>query len=306
MVKRVARKRRQTTGDSKPDAGRANSERAKSGRSNSGRSDSMQSDFRHPLRKRAIVVSLLSVATTLAFAGSLLARRGGASAPTVAHQIVRIFPHDQGAFCQGLAFDGETLFESTGQYGRSSIRRVNLETGQVEQQLNLDKRLFGEGLTLFDDKIIQLTWKQRLGYIYDAKTLKLLKTFRYNGQGWGITYDGEHLIVSDGSDRLKFWDPNSFAVVRTIRVKDGGRAVRKLNELEYVNGEILANVWYSDRIAMISPETGEVNGWIDLSRVPHKPRDREAVLNGIAYGDGRLFVTGKNWPKLFEIKLNGD
>ena len=218
-------------------------------------------------------------------------------------KVINTFPHDKHAFCQGLDFDGKTLFESTGKYGKSSIRRVNLETGKVEKELRLDHRLFGEGLTLFNDKVIQLTWKQGLGYVYDADTLKPLGTFRYAGEGWGLTHDGEHLIMSDGTDRLRFLDPDSFESVRTIRVKDGRQRIRKLNELEFVNGQILANVWKSDRIAIICPKTGRVTGWIDLSGLLSEPVGREAVLNGIAYEDGRLFVTGKFWPHLFEIKL---
>ena len=226
------------------------------------------------------------------------------NSPTVySFEVVGTYPHDKRAFCQGLDFDGKTLFESTGQYGQSSIRRVNLETGKVEKQLQLDRRLFGEGLTLFNDKVIQLTWKRGLGYVYDAKTLKPLRTFKYAGEGWGITHDGYHLIMSDGSDKLQFLDPDSFALVRTIRVQDNGRPVRLLNELEFVRGQVLANVWYSNRIAIIAPRTGKVSGWIDLSGLLSKPVGREAVLNGIAWEDGRLFVTGKNWPQLFEIKL---
>ena len=255
----------------------------------------------------ALVLAILAALTAIGLANSSLSRRRDtplAAAPTVySYQVVNSFPHDKQAFCQGLDFDGTTLFESTGQYGQSSVRRVNLETGKVEKQLRLDRRLFGEGLTLFDDRVIQVTWKRRLGYIYDAKTLKLRRTFRYDGEGWGLTHDGNHLIMSDGSDKLKFLDPVSFTLVRTIRVKDGGRPVRRLNELEYVRGEILANVWHSDRIAMIAPDTGKVNGWIDLSGLRGNLTDPEAVLNGIAFEDGRLFVTGKYWPRLFEIQL---
>ncbi|MEL6110166.1 MAG: glutaminyl-peptide cyclotransferase [Planctomycetota bacterium] len=234
--------------------------------------------------------------------GSTWAQRS-ASAPVYSYRVVGTYPHDRNAFSQGLDFDGETLFESTGQYGKSSVRRVNLETGQVEKWLRLDNRLFGEGLTLFDDKLAQITWKRGIGYVYDAKTLRLLRQFKYAGEGWGLTHDGTHFIMSDGSDRLKFRDPESFSVVRTVRVKDGRRPVRQLNELEFANGKILANVWHTDRIAIIEPETGKVSGWMDLSGLLAEPVGTESVLNGIAYEDGRLFVTGKNWPKLFEIQL---
>lgn len=229
--------------------------------------------------------------------------RSNRSAPVLTYEVVKTYPHDRNAFCQGLDFDGKTVFESTGHYGESTIRRVNLKTGKVEKWLRLDRRLFGEGLTLFEDKVLQLTWKRGLGYIYDAKTLKLLGTFRYEGEGWGLTHDDKHLIISDGTDRLRFLDPDSFAVVRTIKVKEGNRPVRELNELEFVKGRIFANVWHSDRIAMIDPDTGQVVGWIDLSGLLNSPVGPEAVLNGIAYEDGRLLVTGKNWPQLFEIQL---
>lgn len=259
------------------------------------------------IRKRWILIFVLPVAlVAVGFASGQFNRRGNLtrlSSTVHSFRVINTFPHDEGAFSQGLDFDGTTLFESTGQYGKSTIRRVNLKTGKVEKQLNLDKRLFGEGLTLLDDKVVQLTWKQGLGYVYDAKTLKLLETFRYRGEGWGITYDGTHLIMSNGTDRLQFLDPKTYSVVKTLRVKDRGRSVSDLNELEFVEGEVLANVWYSNRIAVISPETGKVNSWIDLSDLPNRPLDPEAVLNGIAYGDGRLFVTGKNWPKLFEIEV---
>ncbi|MEO1528392.1 MAG: glutaminyl-peptide cyclotransferase [Planctomycetota bacterium] len=232
-----------------------------------------------------------------------ISQRTTRSAPVYRVEVVNTFPHDSDAYSQGLDFDGETLFESTGQYGKSSVRRVNLKTGRVEKLLRLDDRLFGEGLTLFDDKLVQITWKRGVGYIYDAETLKFERQFRYSGEGWGLTYDGDHLILSDGSDRLKFLDTNSFKVVRTIRVKDGTRPIRQLNELEYVNGQVLANVWHKDQIAIIAPATGKVTGWLDLTGLLGETLGPESVLNGIAYEDGRLFVTGKNWPKLFEIKL---
>ena len=231
---------------------------------------------------------------------------GSSSAPTeYSFKVVNTHPHDPNAFCQGLDFDGKTLFESTGKYGQSTVRRVDLETGKVETKLQLDDRLFGEGLTLFHDKVLQLTWKQRVGYVYDARTLKPLTTFQYEGEGWGLTHDGENLIMSDGTDKLRFLDPDSFSLVRTIRVSDRGRSIRRLNELEFVRGQILANVWRTNRIAMIAPKTGEVTGWIDLSGLLRKRLRPEDVLNGIAYDEAsdRLLVTGKNWPQLFEIRL---
>lgn len=247
----------------------------------------------------AFILSILVALTAIGLAGS------NRSPTMYSFKVVNTYPHDPNAFCQGLDFDGKTLFESTGQYGQSAVRQVNLESGVVEKQLHLDKRLFGEGLTLIHDKVVQLTWKRGLGYVYDAKTLKLQSTFKYDGEGWGLTHDGDHLIMSDGTDKLRFLDPISFSLVRTIRVSDGGRSIRRLNELEFVRGQILANVWHSNRIAMIAPKTGDVTGWIDLSGLLAKLPGPESVLNGIAYDDktDRLFVTGKNWPQLFEIQL---
>lgn len=245
--------------------------------------------------------TLLVIATLIG-----IGRVGSSEPPTeYSFEVVNTYPHDSRAFCQGLDFDGKTIFESTGKYGQSSVRRVNLETGKPEIQLRLDERLFGEGLTLFQDKVIQLTWKRGLGYVYDAETLKPLSTFQYEGEGWGLTHDGENLIMSDGSDRLRFFEPTSFSLIKTIRVKHRERSIRRLNELEFVRGQVLANVWQTNRIAMIDPKTGEVSGWINLTGLLRSRLGPEAVLNGIAYEatSDRLFVTGKNWPKLFEIRL---
>ncbi|MEM8718911.1 MAG: glutaminyl-peptide cyclotransferase [Cyanobacteria bacterium P01_G01_bin.39] len=224
---------------------------------------------------------------------------------TCSYDIVHTYPHDPQAFTQGLIYDQGELYESTGLRGRSSLRRVELATGKVLQINNLDDRYFGEGMTLWQDSLIQLTWVSQTGFVYDQATLKQLATFNYSTEGWGLTHNGQELIMSDGSDTLYFLDSNTFQETRRIQVKDRRQSVSKLNELEYINDEILANVWMSDRIARISPQTGQVLGWIDLSGIinpaPTPPTD--AVLNGIAYdqeGD-RLFVTGKLWSKLFEI-----
>jgi len=222
-------------------------------------------------------------------------------------QVVNDYPHDAQAYSQGLIFVDGALYEGTGKYGRSTLRRVDLKTGDVQQQIALNRRVFGEGITAWDDSIVQLTWKANVGMVYDRKTFELRKTFRYSGEGWGITHDGRHLIVSDGTPTLRFLDPESFKVVRRLTVRSGGARVRHLNELEFVAGEIFANVWYKDHIVRISPSSGEVTGYIDLSRIwpQHLRPDKEAVLNGIAYDEvgNRLFVTGKNWPRLYEIIL---
>ena len=228
-------------------------------------------------------------------------------APTQGAALVNSFPHDAKAFCQGLVFREGFLYERTGNYGESSIRKVELETGKVLQQHDLVADLFGEGIALWNDQLIQLTWKNRTAICYDLASFRELQRLSYQGEGWGLTNDGRQLIMSDGTATLRFLDPSTFAVQRQLVVRDGNRRIISLNELEYVAGEVYANIWYEDRIARISPETGQVLGWIDLSRLwpagqrPH----RDAVLNGIAYDaqHQRLFVTGKDWPKLFEIRI---
>ncbi len=233
-----------------------------------------------------------------------------AAAKTYAYEVVRSFPHDTGAFTQGLAIVGDTLYESTGNYGRSSLRRVALQTGEVEQIRRLSATIFGEGLALYDDKIIQLTWKSGVGFIYDMESFKLLRSVSYPGEGWGITYDGARFIMSDGSSILYFRDKVTFEETGRVVVRDEDGPVRFLNELEYVKGEIYANIWQEDRIARIDPETGGVTGWIDLEGLLEaNGQDLRGgtvdVLNGIAFdaaGD-RLFVTGKWWSRLFQIRL---
>jgi len=226
---------------------------------------------------------------------------------TFGYQVVNIWPHDPGAFTQGLAFLDGKLIESTGQEGRSSLRSVELETGKVLKKVEVPLPFFAEGLALLNNKIYQLTWQHQLGFIYDAQTLQKTGEFTYSGEGWGLTTDGRSLVLSDGSNRLRFIDPDSFRVIKTIAVLDGKTPINELNELEYVNGEIYANVWHDDRIAVIDPQTGLVTAWIDLRGLlqPGDVQDREAVLNGIAYDQksNRLFVTGKLWPRLFEIRV---
>lgn len=221
-------------------------------------------------------------------------------------EVVQSFPHDPAAFTQGLIWSNGALYEGTGQYGKSSLRRVDLQTGKVEQSVPVDSKIFGEGIAELNGQIYQLTWENHIGLIYDRQTFQIVGSFSYSGEGWGLTTDGEQLIMSDGSSVLRFLNPKTFAVTRRITVRGPGGAVDKLNELEYVNGEIYANVWYSDRIARISPKDGRLIGWIDCSQVyPASRRGREEVLNGIAWDaeQQRLFVTGKNWPKLYEIKV---
>ena len=222
------------------------------------------------------------------------------------YRVVNVYPHDPEAFTQGLVFDAGQLYESTGLWGRSSLRRVALESGAVLKQHNLDAQYFGEGLALFRGRLFQLTWQNGIGFVYDASTFEPLRTWQYAGEGWGLTHDGEQLIMSDGSATLRFLDPDTLSVRRSIQVRDGGRPVDMLNELEYVNGEVFANVWQTDWVVRIQPSTGQVTGWVDLSGLL-TPEERAVadVLNGIAYDlvGQRLFVTGKLWPKLFEIVI---
>jgi len=232
---------------------------------------------------------------------------GNHAIPTYGYEVVHSWPHDPRAFTQGLVFHDGKLLESTGQEGRSSLRRTELETGKVLQKVDVPEPYFAEGTTLLKGKIYQLTWQHQLGFIYDAWTFDKIGTFNYQGEGWGLTNDGQSLILSDGTNRIRFLDPDNFQVRKTIAVVDGSMPVMEINELEYVQGEIYANIWHADRIARINPQSGLIVGWIDLKGLlaPGEVTDEEAVLNGIAYDEtnGRLFVTGKLWPKLFEIRV---
>ena len=244
-------------------------------------------------------------------AGSLLIAicfcAGSAVAADEGYRVVHSYPHDAQAFTQGLVFAEGHLYESTGQVGHSSLRMVDLETGRVLQELPVPEPYFAEGLTTWGSALVQLTWQSHVAFVYDRFSFRHLSMGKYVGEGWGLTTDGKALILSDGTAQLRFLNPVTFHELRRITVKDHGRPVTKLNELEMVKGEIYANVWYSDRIARIAPVTGKVLGWIDLRGLlpSSERRDPEAVLNGIAYdaAHDRLFVTGKLWPRLFEIKI---
>lgn len=223
------------------------------------------------------------------------------------YEIVNTYPHDTAAFTQGLAFDGDTLYESTGIRGRSTIRKVDLETGEVMKSHNLPDKNFGEGIAIVGNRIIQLTWHSQKGYVYNKNSFELLDTFTYPEEGWGLTYDGRKLIMSDGSSTLYFLDPDNYEQTGKLEVYDQNGPVKRLNELEYVKGEIFANVWGTERIARIDPKSGRVTGWVEMNGIlSDKDRKHHVdVLNGIAYQteSGRLFVTGKLWPKIFEIKV---
>jgi glutaminyl-peptide cyclotransferase len=222
-------------------------------------------------------------------------------------RVVKDYPHDPRAYTQGLIYRDGFLFESTGLNGRSSLRKVRLETGDVIRQVAIDPTYFAEGLTDWNGRLVQLTWRSHVGFLYHLATFELQNTFSYTGEGWGLTHDRTRLVMSDGSDTLRFLDPETMRETGRVAVRDGSVAISNLNELEYVRHEIFANIWHTDRIARIAPESGRVTGWIDarglLSQMYRV--DPEAVLNGIAYDEvhDRLFVTGKLWPKLFEIRL---
>lgn len=228
--------------------------------------------------------------------------------PVAGYRVVADFPHDPDAYTQGLSYVDGVLYEGTGLEGESTLRRVDLATGAVLQRHDLDPVHFGEGIAVVDDRIYQLTWQTNTCFVYDRATFELVETFGYPTEGWGLTTDGERLIMSDGTDRLTFRDPATFAELGAVDVTDGDEPVPYLNELEYIAGEVWANVYQTDYIARIDPATGRVTGWIDLTGLlpEEDQQEREVgVLNGITHdaASGRLFVTGKLWPKLFEIEL---
>jgi glutamine cyclotransferase len=222
--------------------------------------------------------------------------------------VVNRYPHDRKAFTQGLAWDRGTVYSGTGLYGRSSLRQVDLKTGRVKRKIEYKQHIFAEGITVFQDSVYQLTWKNGLVFQYDKKDFSLIRSWKYPRQGWGITHDNRHLITSDGSASLYFLDPKTLAEKKRITVHDDQDEVDQLNELEYIKGSVYANVWQTERIAVINPETGAVTAWLDLTSICRriKAEARKAdVLNGIMYDPAtdRLFVTGKLWPALFEIRV---
>lgn len=227
--------------------------------------------------------------------------------PISAFEVIKDYPHDARAFTQGLLIHDGQLFESTGLNGESTLRQVDLDSGKVLRHVTLPQEYFAEGLALFQDKLYQITWKNQRGFIYDKTTLKFEKTFEYQGEGWGLTCDGKQLIMSNGSDTLSFHQPDTFAKTGSIRVTLQGKSLKQLNELEYINGEIFANVWHTDLIVRIDPRNGAVTGVLNLKGLlPTSLRTETTdVLNGIAFDSSsqRLLVTGKRWPRLYEIKL---
>ncbi|PTT78394.1 glutamine cyclotransferase [Pelomonas sp. HMWF004] len=256
---------------------------------------------------RSIVSPFLSRRAALALLAIAVGMPALAATPVQGYKVINSYPHDTQAFTQGLFFHDGFLYEGTGLQGRSSIRKLDLTTGRVLQEAALPAEVFGEGITRWGDRIIALTWQHQTAFVLDLKTFKLWRKFNYTGEGWGLTHNDKELVMSDGTAELRFLDPLSFKELRRVRVTADGRPVDQLNELEWVEGQVWANVWQTDRIARIDPKTGRVVGWIDLAGLlPDNQRvNADAVLNGIAYDatKKRLFITGKLWPRLFEIEL---
>jgi glutamine cyclotransferase len=265
------------------------------------------SSFRKHL---AVTLALLVAAFAPTLHAQRAAKTGAPHTPEYTFKVLHTFPHDPNAFTQGLAYRDGFLYEGTGLRGRSSLRKERLETGEVLQQIDLAPQYFGEGITPLHDEIIQLTWQSHTGFVYNLTDFHLLRQFTYPGEGWGLTTSAtrnNELFMSDGTADIRVLDGTTLAEKRRIHVRDGNTSVDQLNELEYVEGEIFANVWQTNRIARISPQTGRVLGWIDLTGLlsPIYRLDPGAVLNGIAYDADRkrLFVTGKLWPNIFEIQI---
>ncbi len=245
----------------------------------------------------------VALAATLAFGAN-----ASAAAPEYGYRVVHAYPHDPNAFTEGLFYLDGFLYESTGEEGHSAVRKEELETGKVLLSRAIPPTLFGEGIVAWKDRLYELTWQSQVGFIYDRATLTPFARFSYPGEGWALTRDDKRIIMSDGTPELRFLDPDSLKEIGRIKVTDEGRPVSDINELEYVKGEVYANIWKTNRIARINPASGKVVGWIDLTGLlpaNERPPTQEAVLNGIAYDAkaDRLFVTGKMWPKLYEIKL---
>lgn len=258
------------------------------------------------MRWATIALSFLAIGMTSTAGSQALPKTGK---PTIyGYEVINTYPHDRGAFTQGLIYRDGFLFESTGMHGRSGLRKVVLETGAVIQQRSLDEKYWGEGLTDWNDKLVQITWRSQEGFVYDLATFEPRRVFGYPGEGWGLTHDGKRLIMSDGTPSLRFLNPETQEESGRVDVTLEGQPVPKLNELEMVRGQLFANIYLTNFIVMIDPEIGVISGVIDLTGLL-KPEDIDGqtvdVLNGIAYdaaGD-RLFVTGKLWPKLYEIRL---
>ncbi len=257
------------------------------------------------LKSRYFQVSLALVIVALALFLGLAERFSSGEIQVYQAEVVNQYPHDANAFTQGLVFVDGKLYEGTGQRGQSALRLLDLETGELLQRKNLERRYFGEGITILGDKIYQLTWTSNVGFVYDKESFTQVSSFYVPGEGWGLTHDGEYLIVSDGTSYLRFLDTETMSEVKRIQVTDDLGPVNNINELEYINGEIWGNIWYQDYLVRIDPESGAVNSRVDLTGLYTALRNNDAVLNGIAWDaeNERLFVTGKLWPSLYEIEV---
>jgi glutamine cyclotransferase len=271
------------------------------------RDDDNMTTRKYVILSVAIYLSLASSSSLLSFAEENVVNLQSSPVPVYGYEIINVYPHDKTAFTEGLVYDGKTLYESTGLYGNSTLRQVDLTTGRILKMYRLPDKFFGEGLTLGRDQLIQLTWQSRIGFVYNKESFNQNRSFSYPRDGWGLTNDGQRLIMSDGSDALYFLNPNTLDDIGSMRVKDNSNPVDQLNELEFIKGKVYANVYRTGRIAIISPETGEVTGYIDLQGLVHREENLGDVdvLNGIAYESDKdlLLVTGKLWPELFEIKI---
>jgi glutamine cyclotransferase len=278
--------------------------------------DNQKMTNQHPraiIRQRVFSAMILLIAVAMLLSGCLIQSQKGSGSippemsPHMTYEVVNAYPHDPAAFTQGLIYHEGYLYESTGLYGESSLRKVVLETGEVLQRVDLPANTFGEGLALWEDRLIQLTWQEGTGFVYALADFSPLGQFTYLTEGWGLTQDGSRLIMSDGSHRLYFMDPESYQIIGEVEVFDQDQPVERLNELAYINGEVFANIWLTDEIVRIDPNSGEVTGRIELQGIlpENLITPTTDVLNGIAYDpeENRLFVTGKNWPLLFEIRL---
>jgi glutaminyl-peptide cyclotransferase len=259
------------------------------------------------MRKAVITAVFVIVAIlvgTLAWV-SLINLGQNSNGPTrYTYQIVKTYPHDTSAFTEGLVFSRGVFYESTGRYGASTVREVNFEDGVVQKEVTLPSQYFGEGLAIVNDSLVQLTWENEIGFIYDKQTFNLQGNFSYSTEGWGLTFNGTDLVMSDGTANLYFLDPTTFQRIGEVSVHDGNNSITNINELEYINGDIYANIWLQQKIAIINPQTGMVKGWIDLTGI-YQSNNPDDVLNGIAYDSQTksLFVTGKEWPNLYQISI---
>ena len=256
----------------------------------------------------AAFMAFMSISSLSSLAENGILNQQPSSVPVYGYEVINVYPHDRTAFTEGLVYDGKRLYESTGNYGESTLRQVDLTTGRVMNMYSLPDELFGEGVAIWKDELIQLTWQPGIGFVYNRESFNKTTSFAYPREGWGLTCDGQRLIMSDGSDTLYFLNPDTFYDIGSIKVKDDdGNPVYLLNELEYIKGKVYANIYYSSMIAIISPETGNVTGYIDLQGLVDREKKSGVfdVLNGIAYesDEDQLLVTGKLWPDLFEIKV---